>query len=353
MDNLYQLAAHKNSHPSQYQNATKLLFVPDLLGYWLTGQMVCERTFASTSQFYNPVTRDWAYDLLEKLNIRTDLFAELVDPGTIHGEVEGMPLVKVGSHDTASAFAAAPVKDLSATAVLSSGTWSLLGAELDQPIISDDACKANFTNEVGVCDTIRFLKNLSGLWVIQELRRVWAEKGIHYSWNEMDSLAEKAPPFSCFIDPSHPDFTPPGDMEQRVIEQCRRIGQAYPENHGQVIRSLLEGLAFLYAKTLNTMEGLTGKSFKQLCVVGGGAKNKTLNTFTANAIGRRVITGPKEATAVGNLIIQMKSLSHIKSLGQGREIIFHSFAQEVESYLPKDKANWADAYQKWYEVTKQ
>ncbi|HKL21018.1 MAG TPA: rhamnulokinase family protein, partial [Tichowtungia sp.] len=243
LNSLYQCMALSLSESVQYKVANKLLFSPDLLSYWLTGRMVAERSIASTSQFYNPATRDWAVDLLEKLGLRTDLFAELVDPGTVIGETSGLPVVAVGGHDTASAFAAVPVAEGEQCAFLSSGTWSLLGTELPEPVINDDVLAANFTNEVGVCDTVRFLKNLSGLWILQELRRVWNEDGYDYSWKGMDKLADEAEPLQYLFDPSDPVFATPGDMPARIQEGCEKTGQGRPDDHGAIIRATYESLA--------------------------------------------------------------------------------------------------------------
>ncbi len=347
LNSLYQYMAMALEDSVQYETADKMLFAPDLLSYWLTGRMVAERSIASTSQFYNPVTKDWAFDLLERLGIRTDLFAELVDPGTVIGETSGLPVVAVGSHDTASAFAAVPVMPEEHCAFLSSGTWSLLGTELPEPVINDDVLAANFTNEVGVCDTIRFLKNLSGLWIIQELRRVWEEQGFSYTWDEMAEMALLSTPFEFFIDPSDEVFLAPGDMPARIQEACERTGQKRPQEHGQILRAAYEGLALLYADTYETLEQLSGRKLDVLRIVGGGCQNKTLNQFAADALGRKVITGPIEATAVGNLIMQMLAMGDIESLEEGREIIRNSFADESETYEPQDVEAWRVALEKW------
>lgn len=351
LNSLYQLMALSLENSVQYNTAAKLLFVPDLLNYWLTGKMTAERTFASTSQFYNPVTKDWAYDLLERLGIRTDLFAELVDPGTVIGDAGGLPVVAVGSHDTASAFAAVPVADGEHCAFLSSGTWSLLGTELPGPVMDYSALEANFTNEVGVCDTIRFLKNLSGLWIIQELRRVWVEQGHEYSWDEMAEMALLSKPYEFFIDPSDEVFLAPGDMAARMREYCQRTGQPQPKTHGQILRAAYEGLALLYADTYKNLETLSGRKLDVLRIVGGGCKNKTLNQFAADATGRKVVTGPVEATAVGNLVVQMLAMGDIRSLEEGREIIRNSFANETEVYEPQNSADWQVALGKWRTLT--
>ncbi len=347
LNSLYQYMALELEGSVQYKAADKMLFVPDLLNYWLTGKMAAERSFASTSQFYNPVTKDWAYDLLEKLGIRTDLFAELVDPGTVVGETDGLPVVAVGSHDTASAFAAVPVVEGEISAFLSSGTWSLLGTELPEPIINDDVLAANFTNEVGVCDTIRFLKNLSGLWILQELRRNWHEQDYDYSWSAMEHMALEAQPFEFFIDPSDDRFLAPGDMAARIQAYCEDTGQSCPQTHAQILRAAYEGLALLYADAYGTLEKLSGRSLDTLRIVGGGCRDRLLDQFAANATGRKVVTGPMEATATGNLIVQMLAMGDIQSLAEGREVIRNSFADETEIYEPQDQAAWQDGLEKW------
>ncbi|MCP4048546.1 MAG: rhamnulokinase [Gammaproteobacteria bacterium] len=350
INTLYQLAELATRDAFQYRAASRMLFSPDLLNYWLTGTMAANRSIASTSQFYNPVTNDWAYDLLEKLGIRTDLFAELVDPGTVLGETDGLPVVNVGSHDTASAFAAVPVGAGEHCAFLSSGTWSLLGTELSAPVINDDSLAANFTNEVGVCNTIRFLKNMSGLWIIQELRRVWNEEDFDYSWAAMEHMAMEATPFEYFVDPSDSLFNTPGDMAERIREYCARTGQHRPEKHAEILRTAYEGLALLYASVYESLETLSGRSLETLRIVGGGCQNGLLNQLAANATGRKVITGPIEATAIGNLMVQMLAMGDIQSLQEGRAIVRNSFSDETNEYLPQDSATWKSALSNWREV---
>jgi len=347
LNSLYQYMAMTLEDSVQYQVADKMLFSPDLLSYWLTGKRVAERTIASTSQFYNPVTKDWAFDLLEELGIRTDLFAELVDPGTVIGDADGLAVVAVGGHDTASAFAAVPVTAGEQSAFLSSGTWSLLGTELSEPVINDQALAANFTNEVGVCDTVRFLKNLSGLWIIQELRRVWAEQGFEYDYIQMAEMALLSAPFEFFINPGDNHFVAPGDMPARIQDACEQTGQTRPETHGQILRAAYEGLALLYADTYGTLEQLSGKQFDTLRIVGGGCQNKTLSQFAADAVGREVITGPIEATAIGNIIMQMLAMGDINSLAEGREIVRNSFAHESVTYPPQNVEAWQVALEMW------
>lgn len=350
LNTLYQLMSLSLDDSFQYRSAKKLLFSPDLLSYWLTGNMVAERSIASTSQFYNPATKDWAYDLLEQLGIRTDLFAELVDPGTVIGDADGLPVVAVGGHDTASAFAAVPVVEGEQSAFLSSGTWSLLGTELPEPVINNDALAANFTNEVGVCDTIRFLKNLSGLWILQELRRNWNEQDCDYSWRAMEHMALEAEPFEFIVDPGDESFLAPGDMPVRVQDYCERTGQGRPETHSQILRAAYEGLALLYADTYESLEALSGRKLETLRIVGGGCKDKLLDQMAANATGRKVVTGPIEATATGNLIVQMLAMGDIRTLEEGREIIRNSFAEETGEFEPQDSAEWKEALTKWRQI---
>lgn len=350
LNTLYQLMSLAQCDSFQYRTAARMLFVPDLLNYWLTGNMAANRTFASTSQFYNPVTKDWAFDLLENLGLRTDLFAELTDPGTVLGDVDGLPVVNVGSHDTASAFAAVPVMPGEKCAFLSSGTWSLLGVELPEPVINDKSLAAGFTNEVGVCDTIRFLKNLSGLWIVQELRREWNDQGYDYSWTSMEQMAREAPPFAFLIDPSDPLFVAPGNMSKRIRAYCARTGQGQPDGHAEILRAAYDGLALLYADAYQSLEKLTGQTLDTLRIVGGGCQNDLLNQLAANATGRRVVTGPVEATAIGNLIVQMLAMGDIQSLSEGRSIIRNSFANEIREYIPQDSATCQSALRDWREA---
>jgi sugar (pentulose or hexulose) kinase len=350
LNSLYQLASLASDDAVQYRTAAKLLFSPDLLGYWLTGNMVAERTIASTSQFYNPVTRDWAHDLLEQLGLRADLFPVLVDPGTVLGDYDGLPVISVGGHDTASAFAAVPVAQGERAAFLSSGTWSLMGTELDAPVISSASLEANFTNEVGVCGTIRFLKNMTGLWMLQELRRVWNEEGYDYSWKGMDKLAEEAEPLNYFFNPADPVFSTPGDMPTRIQAYCEKTGQGRPEDHGAIIRATYENLALLYADTFRSLEEVSGKSFDVLRIVGGGSKNIALDQFAANALGKKVITGPVEATAIGNLTVQMLAMGEIQSLAEGRDTIRTAFSAELKEYEPQDSEVWKTALTAWRKI---
>jgi len=360
LNSLYQLLAMKLNDAPALKHGKSILFVPDLLNYWLTGKRCAERTFASTTQFYNPVTGNWAVELLEALELPHHLLQEIRSPGEVLGPLSDsvaretgagpLPVVLTGSHDTASAFAAVPVKEGEHCAFLSSGTWSLFGTELDAPVINPDVLAANFTNEIGVCDTVRFLKNLSGLWVLQELRRNWKEQGFEYGWNEMDRMAMDAAPHQVFIDPGDPVFVAPGDMEKRIQDYCRRTGQAVPETHADVLRAAIEGLALLYAYEYDVLEQLTGRTFEVLRIVGGGCRNILLDQFAADATGRIVVTAPEEATSVGNIVMQMLATGVIGSLAEGREIVRRSFAEESRTFTPQDSIGWQAALKEWTRI---
>ncbi len=349
LNTLYQLFAARGS--AALEKARTLLFTPDLLNYWLSGRAVNEYSIASTSQCLEPFSRTWAYDLLERLDIPTHIFGDIVRPGTVLGPLlpwvaeetgaRDLQLVAVGCHDTASAVAAVPIEGPD-RAFVSSGTWSILGVESPAPVVNDAALAFNFTNEGGVCDTIRLMKNITGLWIIQECRRQWALEGERLAWDEIVALAQAAPAFSAFIDVDHETFTRPGDMPARICAQCRRTGQASPQDKGALARTVFEGLALKYRAVLDMTEQLTGKRTDALNIVGGGTQNRLLSQFAANAIGRPVITGPIEATAAGNILMQMLATGAVGSLGEGREVVRRSFP--VETFEPQDVARWEEAY---------
>ncbi|HEY5653620.1 MAG TPA: rhamnulokinase family protein [Pontiella sp.] len=348
LNSLCQLLAISLNYTALYQAADRLLFVPDMLNYWLTGKMAANRTIASASQFYNPVTKDWAHDLLAGLGLREDLFAELVDPCTILGQADELSVVNVGSHDTASAFAAVPMRTGARCAFISSGAWSSVGAELDEPVIEDAVKLSGFANEVGICNTIRFIKCIPGLWILQELRRMWHDQGHNYSWQDMDNLVSAAIPHGYLIDPSAEVFRSPENMELCIKDFCEQTGQGRPEDHGSILRAAYDGLALLYADTFNTLKDLTGKEFDLVRIVGGGSKNILLNQLTANAIGLPVISGPMRAKAIGNVIGQMIAMGDIDSLAEGREIIRNSFSFESRVFSPRDATDWAIAMERWH-----
>ena len=361
LNSLFQLfAMAKQQHPA-FDIAETLLFMPDLFNYWFTGRKSCEYTIASTSQAYNMRENRWATELLESLGIPTHIFLDVVVPGTnlgpllphvtaeagLHGEV---PLIAPGSHDTASAVAAVPVSadDAKHFAYISSGTWSLMGAETIAPVINQQALAFNVTNEGGVENTIRLLKNLGGLWLVQECRRVWAQQGKEYSYSQLADLAAAAPPFTGLIDPDHADFFAPGDMPARIRDFCARTGQTVPDSPDKVIRTALESLALKYRWVLERLEDLTGQKIEVVHIVGGGTQNKLLNQFTANATGRRVVAGPIEATAIGNILLQMVAVGQLRSLAEGRDLVRRSFPVEV--YQPQQTTAWDEVFGQFGEI---
>ncbi len=347
LNTLYQCLALKFKNDRSYLISSNLIFSPDLLSYMLTGKIYAEKTIASTSQFYNPSTQSWDIDLLKRMGIRTDILPELIDTGTNIGFYNEIPVIAGAGHDTACAFAATPLKDGNRSAILSSGTWSLFGCELEKPLINDNALNEDFTNEVGINNSIRFLKNMNGLWIIQELKRIWNENGFSYEFSDMVAMAERAPPFQFFINPSNELFFAPGDMESRIKNFCIKTGQSSPATHDEVVRTAYEGLAFLYSDTFDSLEKITKLSFDTIHIVGGGSKNQLLNQMTANSIGLPVISGPTEATAIGNILVQMIALGEIDNISNGRSLIRKSFKNEIKRFEPINEKEWSEAKNNW------
>ncbi len=352
INTLYQLLAMVLEGSPALSAARTMLLMPDLFSYWLTGIVRSERTIASTSQCLDPNAGTWALPLLKRLGIPAHIFPEIVEPGTVLGPVlpslaeeTGVVSVQViagGSHDTASAVAAVPA-ETGDYAYLSSGTWSLMGVELPKPVINEKALAYNFTNEGGVCGTIRLLKNITGLWLIQECRRTWAAAGSSLSYEEIARRAAEAPPFVAFVDPDHPDFMAPGDMPARIRDFCRRTDQKPPEGIGSLARLVFESLALKYRLTLERLEELVGRRLATVHIVGGGSQNRLLSQFTADATGRAVVAGPVEATAAGNALMQLIALGELAGIEDGRAVIRESFT--TETYEPRDMPRWEDAYQ--------
>ncbi|MDW8131201.1 MAG: rhamnulokinase family protein, partial [Bryobacterales bacterium] len=299
LNTLYQLHAMKLAKSPALEVARTFLMMPDLFNYWLTGIARCELTDASTTQFYNPVKKRWAFELLERLGLPTAILPEIVMPGTLLGpllphvaEETGAgdaPVYATCCHDTASAVAAVPAEG-DGWCYISSGTWSLMGVELAEPVINPASLELNFTNEIGAAGTIRFLKNIAGMWLLQECRRAWALEGREYSYEELAQLASAAPPFAAVIDPDA--FLEPGRMPEKIAEFCRRTGQQPPEPPGTMCRSILESLALRYRQVLESLESLLGRRLERIHIVGGGSRNRVLNQFVADATGRPVIAGP-------------------------------------------------------------
>ena len=345
------LLAEARKHSPALLNASQLLFIPDLLAYWLTGRQACERTIASTSQLLDPRTGEWAWPVIDALGLPRQIFGELVAPGTVLGPLRdavaavigkaGIPVIATASHDTAAAVAGIPMTG-DGNLWLSSGTWSIMGTEAREPITSAAALAHGFGNELGVSDSVRFLKNISGLWIIQECRRQWKIDGIALSYAAMETMAAAAPPFSAFIDPDDAAFASPGDMPGKIRAWCEQSGQAVPQDPGTILRVATDSLALKYRTVFDSIRELTGGNFQRLHVGGGGTKDVSLTQATANALGIEVVAGPVEATSCGNVITQMISTGHLADLAAGRDLIRRSF--EFHTYQPQDRAAWDAAY---------
>ncbi len=350
---LYQLVSDNLERPWIPETAEKMLNMPDLLGYLLTGQMKSEYTIVSTGSLLDAVKRDWAYDMLNKVGIRSSLFCDLVNPGYDLGTLlpfieeetgkTGVHVVKVGSHDTASAVLSVPATDADFL-YISSGTWSLMGIESPEPVLNETSLKYDFTNEGGVFGTIRLLKNIMGLWLEQECLRQWKREGTKYSFDELTTLALASKPLQSIINPDDTLFSPAGNMPERIRQYCRATGQHVPDSVGEIVRCILESLALRYRWTAEKLEEMTGKRFPVINIVGGGTKEETLSRFAADASGRTVVAGPVEATAAGNIAMQAISLGEIADIWEAREIIRNSFDVKEYSPDPSSRGAWDEAY---------
>ncbi|MEC0256184.1 rhamnulokinase [Paenibacillus lautus] len=348
---VYQLASLQRQKPYLLQEAERFLMIPDLLRYFFTGEMANEFTNATTTQLYNPLSASWDDHLLKSLNIPHKLFQPVVSPGTQAGSLRSsvmeelgippIPLYTVAEHDTASAVVAVPALERS-FAYLSCGTWSLMGTEVDQPVIHEKARELNFTNEGGAYGTYRLLKNIMGLWILQECQRTWGREGLSYSYPELVNMADAAPAFACFIDPDDPVFLPAGDMPKRVMEYAARTNQSVPQGVGALVRCIMESLAMQYRYVLELTEELSGRKFQGLHMVGGGIHNETLCQWTANAIGKPVWAGPAEGSAIGNMVVQWIAQGELSDIWEARAVIRESFP--VKTYEPKDASLWEEAY---------
>lgn len=346
---LHLLAAARKDSPA-LANAENLLFVPDLLAYWLTGRQAVERTIASTSQLLDARTGQWAWGVIDALGLPHKIFGEVVAPGTVLGTIReevanfigraGIPVVASACHDTASAVAGIPMTG-AGNLWLSSGTWSIMGVETGEAITSPEALAFGFCNELGVDGSVRFLKNIAGLWLIQECKRQWALDGDHLSYAEMAALADKAEPFTAFIDPDDAVFASPGEMPAKIRAFCERTGQAVPRDRGQVLRVASDSLALKYRIVYDRIRKLTGRDYVRLHAGGGGIQNELLSQATASALGIEVVAGPVEATSCGNVITQMVGTGHLPDIAAGRELIRRSF--EFRSFVPSDATAWEAA----------
>jgi rhamnulokinase len=353
LNTLYQLFSLVTQQSPALRIAETFLTTPDLLNYWLSGRKVCEFTMATTTQCYDPRRREWSRPLLEALSIPTHIFPEVVQPGTVLGAVLPeiaeetgcgiVPVIAPACHDTGSAVAAVPAEAQN-FAWISSGTWSIMGAEASDPIVNEHSLRYNFTNEGGVNGTWRFSKNIMGLWLVQECRRAWARAGEDLSYTEITRLAADAEPFKAVIDVDAADFFQPGDMPARIQQYCERTRQPLPESKGAIVRCALESLALKYRWVLDRLEEMLGYRLDLVHIIGGGTQNQLLNQLTADATRRTVIAGPIEATAIGNVLMQAVALGHVQSVDEARAIVRHSF--KPETYEPHPSAEWDAAYQK-------
>ncbi len=332
LNTLYQLHAMKLAQSPALAVAQRLLFMPDLFTYWLTGVQRAELTIASTSQFYNPAQKRWATELFDSLGLPSAILPEIVPPGTRLGtllpeiaESTGLPastpVYASACHDTASAVAAVPASGNRNWAYISSGTWSLMGVETDTPIINAASLASNFTNELGAGGRIRLLKNIAGLWLLQECRRAWALAGEEYSYEQLSVMAENTAPTGAVLDPDA--FPEPGDMPRRIVAHC-----GISEDPGTICRAILESLAATYARVLDRLETLTGARIDRIHIVGGGSRNRVLNQLAANATGRTILAGPAEATAAGNILVQGIGAGVVQDLEAARDIVRRSFEPE-------------------------
>jgi rhamnulokinase len=345
INTLYQLFAARRQTPKLLNAAKYLLTIPDLFNYWLTGNAVCEFTNATTTQMVDPVSRKWAVGLMQRLELPAYLPAPIEEPGSIlgtllpdiagHTSLAGTSVIAPACHDTGSAVAAISARD--GTAFLSSGTWSLLGTELDSPVITPDALRLNFTNEGGVNGTTRLLKNVMGLWMLQGCRQSWTARGRNYDYRELIELAAREKSFRHLVDPDDESFLRPADMLTAIDKFCTRTHQPVPREPGTYVRAVLESLAFKYRFVLRNLEHVSGKRIGQIHIIGGGSKNRLLNQLTADASGRRVLAGPAEATALGNVAVQILATGGAASLQEVRAIVDRSFPTEVFDPLETDK----------------
>ena len=346
INTLYQLFAAKTHTPKLLASADRFVMMPDLFNFWLTGRAVCEFTNATTTQLVDAIERRWLTDLMERFGLPSRIASPLVEPGSIIGPLlgavgardtlTGTPVIASASHDTASAVAAITARDN--TAFLSSGTWSLLGMEVDAPVLTPQAMQLNFSNEGGVSRTTRLLKNVMGLWMLQRCRQSWAGQGRLFEYAELMDAAGGEPGFRHLVDPDDGSFLLPDDMPAAIDRFCVRTDQPTPSGPNGYTRAVLESLALKYRLVIRDLEAVTGRHIEQLRVIGGGSKNRLLNQFTADATGIRVVAGPAEATAIGNIVVQILATGEASTLAEARAIIDRSFP--AETFEPRDTETW-------------
>lgn len=354
LNSLYQLLAMRLNNSIALATARNLIFIADLVSYFLCGKIFAEYTLASTSQFMDMRTGKWSEEILNKLSLPRDILPRVVSPGTVVSQLSSrigielgcgpVPIIAIGSHDTASAVVAVPAEGDTKWAYLSSGTWSLMGVEVPGAIINDKTFQYEFTNEGGVDNTIRLLKNIMGLWLMQECRRQWQREGKDFNYTELAAMANEAKPFTRYIDVDYNGFLAPGNMPKRINNYLKETGQDPIKDKGLMIRTILESLVMKYRSVMEAIEDACGNKIDILHIVGGGIQNELLCQFTANALGKKVITGPIEATASGNVLMQAMATGQIQSLEQAREILRNSF--HLKEYEPQDVSRWDTQYDK-------
>ena len=359
INSLFQLFTQYRNKSSIYSIIDKIMFMPDALAYLLTGKMVTEYTIASTSQMINPYNKTFDTSLLDVIGLSEDNFAPIVMPGTVIGKLsEGVEqqtnlsnvsVVAVAGHDTASAVLATPAENEN-FAYLSSGTWSLMGIESKDPVINDETSSLNFTNEGGADGSIRLLKNICGMWLIEQCKKEWEKDG-ELSYDEIVNAAEKATQFKCFINPDSHCFVSPVSMINSIQQYCKETNQYIPQTMGEIARCIYESLAFRYKQVLTNLQKLTDHTIETLHIIGGGSKNKLLNSYTANAIGLPVVAGPSEATAIGNILLQAKVAGLVKNKNEMRQIVKKSV--QLESFTPNMDNNWSNQYEEYLKVFKE
>jgi rhamnulokinase len=359
LNSLYQLLAMSLQKSPLLDVAKNFVTIPDLFNYWLSGEITNEFTNATTTQCFDPRKRDWATPILKAMDIPAHLFGPITDSGTLIGTLlphiaeetgaSGVRVVLPACHDTGSAVVAVPAQNQD-FAWISSGTWSIMGAEVSAPHVDEKVLQYNFTNEGGVFGTWRLCKNITGLWLVQECRRAWRRQGEEFSYDELTKLAAESEPFFAVIDPDAAVFLHLTDMPSQIQNYCMDTNQAIPQTKGQIIRVALEGMALKYRWVLERLEELTGKRLDPIHIIGGGTKNRLLNQFAADAMCRTVITGPVEATAIGNILMQAIGLQHLASLAEARQVVRASFRPEV--YEPKNTADWEEAYARFQKETR-
>ncbi len=359
LNTLFQLFAMRQGNDPALQSARSFLTIPDLFNFWLTGSKANEYTISTTTQCYNPREKRWASELLAALDIPRPIFQPIIQPGTVLDYIrasvveetscERILVIAVGCHDTASAVAAVPAEETDFI-YISSGTWSLMGIESGQPIINANSLHYDLTNEGGVCDATLLLKNIMGMWLLQECRRQWANAGKNYSYDDLTNLAVDASALKSLIYIGDSRFLAPGNMVGRIQEFCNETNQSVPQTDAEIVRCILESLALEYRWGAEKLHELSGRALPVIHIIGGGSRNQLLNQFTADVTGCEVIAGPVEATAIGNILIQAVALGQLSSLTEGRTLVRRSF--DVTTYQPGNRSPWDEAYNRYLALRK-